>query len=85
MDLLVRGADTWYDNNLAGTYNFVQMYRSYPVYKVSPQSKLSLCDLVHFWKSRTISDASQQAHVLEGVRQNCTDVVIIFFISSLME
>ena len=48
MDLLVRGADTWYDNNLAGTYNFVQMYRSYPVYKVSPQSKLSLCDLVHF-------------------------------------
>ena len=46
MDLLVRGADTWYDNNLAGTYNFVQMYRSYPVYKVSLQSKLSLCELV---------------------------------------
>ena len=85
MDLLVRGADTWYDNNLAGTYNFVQMYRSYPVYKVSLQSKLPLCELVQLWKSRTISDASQQAHVLEGVRQNCTDVVIIFFISSLME
>ena len=77
MDLLVRGADTWYDNNLAGTYNFVQMYRSYPVYKVSLQSKLPLCELVQLWKSRTISDAS--------VCQNCTDVVIIFFISSLME
>ena len=34
-EMIVRAADPWYDANLDGTYNFVQMYRSYPVYKVS--------------------------------------------------
>ena len=37
----LKSADTWYETNLAGTYTFVEMYRNYPVYKVSTKKVLS--------------------------------------------
>ena len=51
-------AGTW-NANLAGTYTFVEMYRNYPVYKVSNQA---LCEPYIYEKMTTFTILARSKH-----------------------